>query len=81
MEQRVNIYGFPHKGIRYGLGQLSYKVGSLILNDIEALKLCKEITDDLSELLDLQIDYAIHNSNKFITTLITLCTMHSYPAG
>ena len=56
MEQRVNIYGFPHKGIRNGLGQLSFKVGSLILDDAEALKACKEIADDLSELLDLHLN-------------------------
>jgi len=56
MAPRVNIYGFPHKGIRNGLGQLSFKVGSLILDDADALKACKEITDDLSELLDLHLN-------------------------
>lgn len=55
MAQRVNVYGFPHKGIRFGLGQLSFKVGSLIFDDREALKVCKEIADDLSELLDLHL--------------------------
>jgi hypothetical protein len=62
MKQRVNIYGFPHKGIRYGLGQLSFKVGSLIFNDSEALKACKEIADDLSELLDLHL----HSEEDFV---------------
>ncbi|MEJ2104390.1 MAG: hemerythrin domain-containing protein [Ignavibacteriaceae bacterium] len=55
MELRVNIYGFPHKGIRYGLGQLSFKVGSLIFDDIDSLNACKEIADDFSELLDLHL--------------------------
>jgi hypothetical protein len=62
MEQRVNIYGFPHKGIRYGLGQLSFKVGSLIFDDNGALKACKELADDLSELLDLHL----HAEEEFV---------------
>jgi len=62
MEQRVNIYRFPHKGIRYGLGQLSFKVGSLIFDDNGALKACKEIADDLSELLDLHL----HAEEEFV---------------
>lgn len=56
MKQRVNIYGFPHKGIRNGLGQLSFKVGSLMLDDAQDLKACKQIADDLSELLDLHLN-------------------------
>ena len=62
MKPRVNIYGFPHKGIRYGLGQLSFKVGSLIFDDSEALKACKEIAGDLSELLDLHL----HSEEDFV---------------
>ena len=63
MKPRVNIYGFPHKGIRYGLGQLSFKVGSLIFDDSEALKACKEIAGDLSELLDLHL----HSEEDFFS--------------
>lgn len=62
MEQRVNIYGFAHKGIRNGLGQLSFKVGSLIFDDSDSLNSCKEIADDLSELLDLHL----HAEEDFI---------------
>ena len=56
MVQRVNIYGFPHKGIRNGLGQLSFKIGALILDDTEDINTCKEIADDLSELLELHLN-------------------------
>ena len=56
MEQRVNIYGFPHKGIRNGLGQLSFRIGSLILDDASEVNACKEIADDLSELLELHLN-------------------------
>jgi hypothetical protein len=62
MKPRVNIYGFPHKGIRYGLGQLSFKVGSLIFDDKQDLKICKQIADDLSELLNLHL----HSEEDFV---------------
>ena len=61
--QRVNIYGFPHKGIRYGLGKLSFKIGSLILDDAEELNACKEIANDLSELLSLHL----HAEEDYVT--------------
>ena len=78
MEQRVNIYGFPHKGIRYGLGQLSFNVGSLILNDPEALKVCKEIADDLSELLDLHLNSEEDFVIPPMEAKVPGCTQHNH---
>ena len=78
MEQRVNIYGFPHKGIRNGLGQLSFEVGSLILNDPEALKVCKEIADDLSELLDLHLNAEEDFVSPPLEAKVPGCTQHNH---
>ena len=78
MKQRVNIYGFPHKGIRYGLGQLSFKVGSLILNDPEALNVCKEIADDLSELLDLHLNSEEDFVIPPLEAKVPGCTQHNH---
>lgn len=56
MEQlRVNIYGFPHKGLRNGLGQLAYKLGSLDLNDNKAVEETVQLADELSVLLGLHL--------------------------
>ena len=33
MQPRVNIYGFPHKGLRHGLGQLSMALSKLDISD------------------------------------------------
>lgn len=78
MNQRVNIYGFPHKGIRYGLGQLSFKVGSLIFNDTDALRVCKEITDDLSELLELHLNAEEDFVLPPLETKVPGCTQHNH---
>ena len=61
--QRANIYGYTHKGIRYELGKLSFKIGSLILEDAEEINACKEIADDLSELLSLHL----HAEEDYVT--------------
>jgi hypothetical protein len=78
MAPRVNIYGFPHKGIRNGLGQLSFKVGSLILGDAEDLKACKEIADDLSELLDLHLNAEEEFVNPPVETKVLGSTQHNH---
>lgn len=63
MEQRVNIYGFPHKGLRNGLGKLSLAIGSLDTNNSEAVKSVVELTEELSELLGLHL----HSEEDFVT--------------
>lgn len=78
MEQRVNIYGFPHKGIRYGLGQLSFKVGSMIFNDAESLSVCKELANDLSELLELHLNAEEDFVLPPLETKVPGCTQNNH---
>lgn len=52
---RVNIYGFPHKGLRNGLGQLAFKLGALDINDVEGREEVLSLTEELSVLLGLHL--------------------------
>lgn len=53
--QRVNIYGFPHKGIRNALGQLSFKLGGLDGNQTDQVTEVVDQTEEISELLKLHL--------------------------
>lgn len=53
--ERINIYGFPHKGIRNALGQLSIKVGSLNINNEDQINEVIAQADEISELLKLHL--------------------------
>lgn len=63
MEQRVNIYGFPHKGLRNGLGKLSLAIGNLNTEDSEAVKEVVSLAEELSELLELHL----HSEEEFVS--------------
>lgn len=63
MEPRVNIYGFPHKGLRNGLGQLSFALGNLDINDSQQLEDVVQLAGELSELLGLHL----HSEEDFVT--------------
>jgi hypothetical protein len=64
MEMRVNIYGFPHKGIRNGLGKLSFLIGKLNLENTTELEKVSEISKDLKELLSLHL----HSEENHVLT-------------
>ncbi len=55
MNQRMNIYGFPHKALRLGLGKLSVLVGNLDTDDNEEVQRVQQMTNELSHLLDLHL--------------------------
>ena len=55
MNNRVNIYGFPHKGLRYALGQLSVKAGAVNVSNSSEIKELVALTEEISELLDLHL--------------------------
>lgn len=63
MEPRVNIYGFPHKGLRNGLGKLSFAISSLDPNNSEEVQSVIELAKELSELLGLHL----HSEEEFVT--------------
>lgn len=63
MEPRVNIYGFPHKGLRNGLGKLSFAISSLDPNNSEEVQSVLELAKELSELLGLHL----HSEEEFVT--------------
>lgn len=52
---RVNIYGFPHKGLRNALGQLSLSLGNLDIDNQEAIKTVVDQSLEISELLKLHL--------------------------
>jgi len=54
--QRVNIYGFPHKGLRNALGQLSFKAGSTNVENKEEVASLLALTEEISELLHLHAE-------------------------
>lgn len=54
-QPRVNIYGFPHKGLRNGLMKLSYQLGQLNLHSQEQIKEVTDLAEELSELLRLHL--------------------------
>jgi len=51
-QPRVNLYGFPHKGLRNGLSQLSMLAGNTDYSDELALDKIRNLTDELVLLLD-----------------------------
>lgn len=53
--ERVNIYGFPHKGLRNALGQLSFKLGNISLGSKESIAKAVEVAEEISELLKLHL--------------------------
>lgn len=54
-KERVNIYGFPHKGLRHGLGKLSLSIGHLDVNDKKEVENVIKSAHELSELLALHL--------------------------
>lgn len=56
MEQKVNIYGFPHKGLRNGLGKLSFLIGNLDFSSFDEVSEVVNLTTELSELLSLHLN-------------------------
>ena len=50
---RVNIYGFPHKGLRNGLSQLMFQASKTDVTSEASVAELKELTATLVELLDL----------------------------
>jgi len=53
---RMNLYGFPHKGIRNALAQLSLLAGNTNYSDEEELRILKALTSELAALLELHAD-------------------------
>lgn len=60
---RVNIYGFPHKGLRNALGQLSFKAGSVNIEDQSEVDELLSNTKEISELLGLHL----HAEEDFVS--------------
>lgn len=52
---RINIYGFPHKGLRNALGQLSFKLGNLDVENKQAMDNIANQAFEISELLKLHL--------------------------
>jgi len=77
MDQRANIYGFPHKGIRKGLGELSFKIGSLILDDDQELNSCQQLLIDITNLLDLHLNLEENYINPPIEEKVRGSTQHN----
>ena len=50
---RVNIYGFPHKGLRNGLSQLMFQVSKTDVTSQASVAELKSLSSTLVELLDL----------------------------
>ena len=55
-QPRVNIYGFPHKGLRNGLGKLAFKLGATDVNNPAQVKEVVELAEELSVLLQLHLN-------------------------
>lgn len=55
MQPRVNIYGFPHKGLRHALGKLSFELGQINIEDPEKLQELQSKAHEISELLSLHL--------------------------
>eukprot|EP00730_Choanoeca_flexa_P002499 TRINITY_DN11071_c0_g1_i1.p2 TRINITY_DN11071_c0_g1~~TRINITY_DN11071_c0_g1_i1.p2 ORF type:complete len:236 (+),score=66.39 TRINITY_DN11071_c0_g1_i1:1796-2503(+) len=53
MAPRANIYGFPHKGLRNGLGQLLFKAGNVNVNDADSVKDLQDLSNTIVTLLHL----------------------------
>lgn len=52
---RMNIYGFPHKGLRIALSQLSMLSGNTDYSDAESLAKLKNLSLELITLLGLHL--------------------------
>ena len=52
-QPRMNIYGFPHKGIRIALSRLSMLAGNTDYSDTESLEKLKTLTTEIVTMLDL----------------------------
>lgn len=63
MQPRVNIYGFPHKGLRHGLGQLSMALSKLDITDSSAIDHVVDLAEELSQLLGLHL----HSEEDFVS--------------
>ena len=55
MNMRVNIYGFPHKGLRNALGKLSLKASAINVNNAKEINDLLALTEETSELLGLHL--------------------------
>lgn len=53
---RVNIYGFPHKGLKNGLSQLLHVVGKTDITNAQSVKQVKLLANELINLLELHQD-------------------------
>lgn len=53
--ERVNIYGFPHKGIRNGLSQLLLLAGKTDYTSPQAVNQLYELSQEVLEILDLHV--------------------------
>lgn len=62
-KERVNIYGFPHKGLRNGLGKLSLSIAQLDINDEVEVSSVVDLAKELSELLGLHL----HSEEDFVS--------------
>lgn len=54
-QPRANIYGFPHKGLRIALSQLSMLSGNTDYSNADSLKKLKNLSVELVTLLDLHL--------------------------
>ncbi len=54
-QPRVNLYAFPHKGIRSALSQLSMLSGNTDYSDAESLEKLKTLTTEIVTILDLHV--------------------------
>lgn len=50
---RMNVYGFPHKGLRVALPELAQKAGNTDYRDEDSLRTLKELADEVVMLLEL----------------------------
>lgn len=55
-QPRPNIYGFPHKGLRNGLGKLAFKLGATNVNNEQEVNEVVELAEELSVLLQLHLN-------------------------
>jgi len=61
-EMRINVYAFPHKGLRNALSQVSLLAGNTDYSSPEELAFLKAATSDLLSLLDLHA----HSEDHFV---------------
>ena len=54
-QPRMNIYGFPHKGLRIALSQLSMLSGNTDYSNESSLEKLKNLSEELVTLLDLHL--------------------------